>query len=199
MIENMRTGDLVLFSGSCHIGKLIKVLQGNPWSHIGMIVMDNQYDFPCLYESTHSDGLIDLDTGKITQGVQMVPFHEKVKVYPGSIGYRRLTNVSDQDLNYKRFAQLKKSLQGRAFEQSILQMVKANYDGPFGHNKEDLSSLFCSELIAASYQALGLLPSRNIKTSSEYTPSDFSSEKLTLSNQAFLSEITVIKEYKNVK
>ncbi len=192
----MRTGDIVLFSGSCRVGKLIKVLQRNTWSHIGMIVMDSNYDFPCLYESTHSDGLIDLDTGKITQGVQMVPFHEKVKVYPGSIGYRRLTNVADQDLNHQSFSTLKSSLQGKAFERSILQMVKANYDGPFGHNKEDLSSLFCSELIAASYQALGLLPNNDIKTSSEYTPSDFSSDKLILSKQATLSEIRVIKEYK---
>jgi len=197
MIENMRTGDLVLFSGSCRVGKLIKVLQQNPWSHIGMIVMDSNYDFPCLYESTHSDGLIDLDTGKITQGVQMVPFHEKVKVYPGSIGYRRLANVADHDLNHQSFATLKSSLQGKAFERSILQIVKANYDGPFGHNKEDLTSLFCSELIAASYQALGLLPNNDIKTSSEYTPSDFSSDKLILTNQATLSEVMVIKEYKS--
>ena len=200
MLENMRTGDLVLFSGTCNVGKLIKLVQRNTWSHVGMIVMDSNYDFPCLYESTHSDKIIDLDTQKITQGVQMVSFLDKVKFYPGNIGYRRLTNVADHELNHDAFNELKKSLQGKAFENSIWQIVKAKYDGPLGANREDLSSLFCSELIAASYQAFGLLPESKIRTSNEYTPSDFSSPGFTLCKNAQLSEITVIKEYiKNKK
>tara|TARA_R110001583_G_scaffold77377_1_gene210745 strand:- start:36113 stop:36706 length:594 start_codon:yes stop_codon:yes gene_type:complete len=196
MLKNMRTGDLVLFSGSCRVGKLIKLLQRNMWSHVGMIVIDSNYDFPCLYESTHSDKIIDLDSKQITQGVQMVSFVDKVKLYPGSIGYRRLTNVADNELDHHSFAKLKKSLRGKAFESNILQIVKANYDGPLGANREDLSSLFCSELIAASYQTLGLLPASEIKASNEYTPSDFSCQSLKLCKSAQLSEITMIKDYK---
>jgi len=199
MLENMRTGDLVLFSGSCNVGKLIKFVQRNIWSHVGMIVIDENYDFPCLYESTHSDKILDLDTNRITQGVQMVSFVDKVNLYPGSIGYRRLTNIADQDLNHKSFAQLKNSLQGKAFENNIWQIIKAKYDGPLGANREDLTSLFCSELIAASYQALGLLPASEIRTSNEYTPSDFSSQSLTLCKNALLTEIMVIKDYKKKK
>jgi hypothetical protein len=195
MLDDMRTGDLVLFSGSCNVGKLIKLVQRNVWSHVGMVVIDSNYDFPCLYESTHSDKIIDLDTKQITQGVQMVSFEEKVKLYPGSIGYRRLTNIADHELHHDSFVKLKTSLQGKAFENSIWQIVKAKYDGPLGANKEDLSSLFCSELIAASYQALGLLPASDIRTSNEYTPSDFSSQQLALCKNAQLSEITIIKDY----
>ncbi len=195
MLENMRTGDLVLFSGSCNVGKLIKLVQRNIWSHVGMIVIDRNYDFPCLYESTHSDKIVDLDTKKITQGVQMVSFEDKVKFYPGSIGYRRLTNIADHELNHDSFAQLKNSLQGKAFENSIWQIIKSKYDGPLGANREDLTSLFCSELIAASYQALGLLPASEIRTSNEYTPSDFSCQSFTLCKNAQLSEITIIKDF----
>jgi hypothetical protein len=195
MLENMRTGDLVLFSGTCNVGKLIKIVQRNIWSHVGMIVIDSNYDFPCLYESTHSDKIIDLDTQQITQGVQMVSLVDKVKLYPGNIGYRRLTNIADHELNHDGFAELKKALQGKAFEKSIWQIVKAKYDGPLGANREDLTSLFCSELIAASYQALGLLPESEVRTSNEYTPSDFSSLRFKLCKGAQLSEITIIKEY----
>jgi len=198
MLENMRTGDLVLFSGSCNIGKLIKLAQCNMWSHVGMIVIDSNYDFPCLYESTHSDVIIDLDTKTITQGVQMVPFVDKVKLYPGSVGYRRLTNVAEHELHHDSFAKLKSSLRGKAFEDNVWQIVKSSYDGPFGANEEDLSTLFCSELIAASYQALGLLPGSKIKTSNEYTPSDFSSQSLALCKNAKLSEITILKDYMSI-
>ncbi len=56
-----------------------------------------------------------------------------------------------------------------------MELVKAAYDGPFGRNTEDLSSLFCSELVAEAYQRLGLLS--EAKPANEYTPADFSEKK----------------------
>jgi hypothetical protein len=41
-----------------------------------------------------------------------------------------------------------------------------------GINKEDLSSLFCSELVAEAYQKMGLLTEQ--LPSNEYIPKDFS-------------------------
>ena len=66
---------------------------------------------------------------------------------------------------------------GRPFEQKFFEMILAHYDGPFGKNKSDESSLFCSELIAATLQHLGLLkfPPEGLP-SNEYTPRDFSTE-----------------------
>jgi hypothetical protein len=45
-------------------------------------------------------------------------------------------------------------------------------------DEEDLSSLFCSELVAESYQVMGLLPAgKKDKPSNEYVPADFSKER----------------------
>ena len=75
---------------------------------------------------------------------------------------------------------LRRELNGRPYEKKHLELINALRDGPLGvENEENLSSLFCSELVAEAYQSLGLL---NVdKPSNEYTPADFSAlEKLQL-------------------
>ena len=87
---------------------------------------------------------------------------------------------------------LRRELRGRPYESSKLEVIKAAYDGPLGRNDEDLSSLFCGELVAEAYQAMGLLPGDS--PSSEYVPSDFSSERsLPLLQGARLGRETVLK------
>ena len=66
----------------------------------------------------------------------------------------------------------RQEMKHRSFEKSKLEIIKAVYDGPFGKNETDLSSLFCSELIAEAYQRMGLLDSS--LPSNEFTPKDFS-------------------------
>jgi len=50
------------------------------------------------------------------------------------------------------------------------------YDGIGGRNQKDLTSLFCSELLAETYIRMGLLPEDPKHPSNEYTPKDFSSD-----------------------
>ena len=45
----------------------------------------------------------------------------------------------------------------------------------FQNTHEDLSSLFCSELVAAAYQRMGIIKSD--RASNSYTPDDFSSSR----------------------
>lgn len=58
---------------------------------------------------------------------------------------------------------------------------KAALDGPFdkllGQNAEDLSNMFCSELVAEAYQQIGLLADG--LPSNEYVPGDFASTAKT--------------------
>ena len=55
------------------------------------------------------------------------------------------------------------------------ELVRAVWDGPLGGNEEDLTSLFCSELVAEAYQSMGLLlpNEQGGAPSNEYTPSYF--------------------------
>jgi hypothetical protein len=71
---------------------------------------------------------------------------------------------------------VRKELSRKPYERSQIELLKAAYDGFGGASSgEDLSSLFCSELVAEGYQAMGLLPEFPAGLpSNEYTPIDFS-------------------------
>ena len=132
----------------------------------------------------------DLDTDQMRKGVQLVALSDRVANYRGRIAVRRLSEPGLAASDHARLWQLRKDLRGRQYEADRLELIKAAYDGPLGMNEEDLSSLFCSELVAEAYQCLGLLgPS---KPSNEYVPADFSSErKLELLRGELLPEVDV--------
>jgi hypothetical protein len=80
---------------------------------------------------------------------------------------------------FDALAAKRKELSRRPYERSELELLKAAYEGPLGQSKgEDLSSLFCSELVAEGYQAMELLPEwPKGLPSNEYIPLDFSERR----------------------
>ena len=57
---------------------------------------------------------------------------------------------------------------GRPYKQDWIQLVRASYNA---NEEDDLSSLFCSQLVAAAYQRFGLI-SQEV-CSNNFVPSDF--------------------------
>ena len=122
--HELDTGDIVLFRGATVFSRLIQCATRCPWSHVAMVMRLPEYDFLALWESTGLGTLVDLRSGEIARGVQLVPLSARVRSH-----------------------------------------------GAGGASDEDLSSLFCSELVAEAYQRIGLLG--DSVPSSEYTPGDF--------------------------
>ncbi len=170
--NDLKTGDIVLFSGKGGISTGIKWGTLSKWSHVGMILKLPEYNFVTVWESTTLSSTIDLDTNTPRKGVQLVPLSARVNGYDGDIAVRSLDGVSNNQINIAALMDLRRDVTGRPYEESKIELVKAAYDRPLGRNSEDLSSLFCSELVAEAYQRLGLLDER--KPSNEYTPADFS-------------------------
>ncbi|MCG7565870.1 hypothetical protein MHM95_06160 [Pseudoalteromonas sp. CnMc7-15] len=186
----LKTGDIVLFSGRGPISAGIKLATNSQWSHVGVVIVIPEYEFVCVWESTTLSNLSDLATGEPVRGVQLVPLSERVNTYQGNIAIRQLEGVDQAELNHEALIQLRKELAGRPYEQRQLELLRSAYDGPFGANQECLSSIFCSELSAESYQALGLL--NESLPSNEYTPADFSEAKnLTLTRGHLGPEIVI--------
>ncbi len=173
--KSLKTGDIVLFSGKGGISAGIKWATLSRWSHVGMVLKLEEYDFVTIWESTTLSNLKDLISGKCRKGVQLVPLSSRVNKYEGEIAVRQLSGVSFTANDVKNLMEFRKQMTGKPYEEDMIELIKAAYDGPFGHNEEDLSSLFCSELVAEAYQRLGLLSEK--KPSNEYTPADFSSKK----------------------
>jgi hypothetical protein len=73
-------------------------------------------------------------------------------------------------------------------------LLRAAFSGWFGASRgERLNSLFCSELVAEAYQAMGLLPeSPPGRPSNEYTPRDFARRGAKLEAGYALGPLTPI-------
>ena len=194
--ENLKTGDIVLFSGKGGISHGIKLFTNSKWSHVGMVLRCLDLRAIFLWESTTLSNLKDAIDGKAKRGVQLVLLSDRLRKYDGEASIRHL-NYEVDTKEYGKLMELREKLRNRPYEEDKFELIKAAYDGPLGHNEEDLSSLFCSELVAEAYQALGLLkePPSGLP-SNEFTPKDFAEKRrrrLVLDKAASLGKEIPIK------
>ncbi len=190
--SKLKTGDMVLFSGKGIVSNFIKVFTSSPYSHVGMVVKIHEWDMVLLWESTTLSKIKDIRSGTVRQGVQLVPLSERVKSYQGTMGVRFL-NIQRTYLMDEALAKLRREVSGRPYEENKLELFKSAYDFFGGKNEEDLSSLFCSEMVAEGYQRMGLLeePPKGLP-SNEYTPANLADYSLELL-QGSLSPVVQFK------
>lgn len=189
--NKLKTLDIVLFSGNGIISEGIKTATNSRWSHVGVVFNIKEIDMVCLLESTTLSTVNDALLGKGVSGVQIVPLSQRIKTYEGKVGIRQLNNFTSLEYHRGVLNSFRKAHHTKKYEQDKMELIKAAYDGPFGLNEEDLSSFFCSELVAELYQELGILD--EIVPSNEYTPADFSGETwLSLAGGAWLNDIIEI-------
>lgn len=193
--DELKTGDIVLFSSSSPLSWATKLATMSKWSHVGMIVCLEEYEFVTVWESTTSTGLRDLDTKRLHKGVQLTPLSSRVQGYKGDVAVRRLSGANFGGDRVQGLMRLRKRLRNTPYEQHALELINAALDTPLHESTEDLSSVFCSELVAEAYQELGLLPSgEGQKPSNEYTPVDFSSQRTLSLIQGELTEEVYLKD-----
>ncbi len=185
--NTLETLDIVLFSGEGIISNGIKLATGNKWSHIGVVFNIREVDMVCLLESTTLSSVEDVITGKGFSGVQIVPLSQRVLTYQGDISIRQLSGFTKLLYHKEVLNKFRRNYHGVPYEQNKIELVKSAYDGPWGDNVEDLSSLFCSEVVAELYQKMDLLPEG--VPSNEYTPANFAKGMdLKLLKNTFLGE-----------
>lgn len=108
------------------------------------------------------------------------------KVFSGwydRVAVRRLTGVDEKQRQemYEQLLLFRKEVQGRPYEKNTVELILSSIDAQekylsfLRNTHEDLSSLFCSELVAEAYKRMGIL--KTAKFSNEFTPDDFSSAR----------------------
>lgn len=168
--DTLHTGDVMLFSGNGIFSSGIKISTRSKWTHVGMVIREN---IVLIWESNLMKVQRDLNNNLVNSGVQICDLGRRIYEYDGEIAVRRLHDPLTSD----ELDQLEVSRHiviARPYEKNIIELVKAAYDGPGGMNTEDLSSIFCSELLAMYYKEIQRLPI-NVP-SNEYTPLDFSNK-----------------------
>jgi len=160
----MKAGDLVGFSGACFLSDMVNIATlGIPRfgiSHVGIVAPEGQG--LALWESTEHNPLPDLIAHRIVKGVQVHELDLAVENYQGKVYLYPLYRELYQD-EQDRLAEFLASMYGRGYDEigAIRSAgVGLSYIESLLH-PENLSSIFCSEMVAKAYSELGLLPTHN--------------------------------------
>lgn len=183
----LQTGDVVLLSGKGFASAGIKWLLGSTWSHVGLVLRPAGHDCrPLLWEATPCQDLMDVITGRPAAGARLVRLDERLATFPGDVSVRRLSKPLDAD-QHSRFADVVRQLHGLPYEQRWLELLLAVSDR-IDLGRENLTTLFCSELVAETYQRIGLLHdvAEGGRPSNEYTPRHFSAAHGLALRQGFV-------------
>jgi len=172
-VEHAATGDLFLFRGRSVADFAIRTVTNAPVNHVGMVAALDDLP-PLLWHAELGRSLPDVLTGEHQRGVQLHLLRDAVTTWRERYGQRAWTR------------RLEGGALSREHEDALLRVIE-RFDGhPFprtlglaGHwligrvrrREAALETIYCAELVATTYQAMGLLPGR--RPASWYDPGRF--------------------------
>jgi hypothetical protein len=163
-VDLARTGDVWLFRGHKMADRAIQVATNSPVNHVGMCVAIDDLP-PLMWHAELGRSLPDVWTGDRQRGVQLHDLRESVVVWAARYGQRAWLRQLDpvvtgemEDAVLRTIAQLN----GTPFPSTaslasrwVLGRLprRGRRDGG-----ADLETAYCAQLLAVTYQAMGLLP-----------------------------------------
>ncbi|WP_067862444.1 hypothetical protein [Nocardia shimofusensis] len=188
-LDITRTGDIWLFRGSSTADRVIRMTTNSPVNHVGMSVVID--DLPALiWHAELGHSLTDMWTGSTHRGVQLHNLRDAVLVWAHRYGQRAwLRQLNDpvtremEDGLLRTIARLDGTpfpstagLAGRWLRGRI-RMPRRRRGRP---DPGELEKAYCAEIVAATYQAMDLLPAE--RSPNWYDPGRFwSGDDLRLS------------------
>ena len=167
-VDLARTGDVWLFRGHTVADRAIQVATNSPVNHVGMAVAVE--DLPSLmWHAELGRSLPDVWTGARHRGVQLHDLRDAVLVWGGRYGQRAWLRQLDQPVTGEMEDAVLRTiarLDGTPFP-STAQLASRWLGGrvpalrPGASRKRagaDPETAYCAQVLAATYQAMGLLP-----------------------------------------
>jgi hypothetical protein len=176
-LELTRTGDVWLFRGRKAADRAIQVTTNSPVNHVGMSVVIDDLP-PLMWHAELGRSLPDMWSGGHHRGAQLHDLRAAVMVWATKYGQRAWLRQLDDPVT-------------RKMENAVLRTI-ARLDGtPFpsaarlarrwlrgrvpvprrGTPDAGLETAYCAEILAVTYQAMGLLPAKRLP--SWYDPGRF--------------------------
>ncbi|MER6828160.1 hypothetical protein ABT352_19425 [Streptosporangium sp. NPDC000563] len=160
-----RTGDVWLFRGRTVPDRAIQTMTNSPVNHVGMSVVIDDMP-PLMWHAELGRSLPDLWSGTHQRGVQLHDLREAVTVWATRYGQRGwLRQLEPQappemeDAVLRTVARLDGTpfpstarLAGRWMKGRVPRILKR------GTEESALESAYCAEVVAVTYEAMGLLP-----------------------------------------
>lgn len=182
IISSLKTGDLVFGRGRFASSRVIEFLTGGTWSHVAMAILPRdigiESDKPLLWEATSVEGhdVGDKEDAPATTGAMLVWLEERMKQYFDSGAYKLMgVRYLETDRNAELLGRIRDYVSDQAVRRSVYpkeyEILRDFLEKRYFTTVEQ-GTFFCSELIAATYQAAGLMPEH--PHSQSYSPRDFS-------------------------
>jgi len=186
----MATGDLMLSEGFSEGDWIIKKATSGQFSHAGMITRATPNDPALYWEESMIARATDPLRGKEHDGAQLgdllkiaqLMIKNGMQVYYVKLDWSRPTDIES------RMAKIFSVVDGHmpfSYGKHGETMVWDYLEGHYLHILDHGTSMFCSELVAATLQELGLLPDE--PPPNGYSPSAFTPE-LKLADSAVFGE-----------
>ena len=174
--DEISIGDLLLFSGDNFVSRVIRfsqLMSGYPrneakFSHVALVIREPLFNQVLVWESTLNKKV----NQNVVSGVQVSALSEQLQKYAGEIWLRKL-RVAPLEHQVDQLANFRHEIKGRPYEGDKAELLMSLADEAI--LGQDLSSVFCSELVAEGYKRMGYLP-QNMPSNS-YTPADFAGMK----------------------
>ena len=163
-VEVTRTGDVWLFRGRKVADRAIQMTTNSPVNHVGMSVVID--DMPALmWHAELGRSLPDLWSGSHQRGVQLHDLRESVLVWAGRYGQRgwlrQLTGPVTREMEDAVLHTIAR-LDGTPFPSTARlagRWVRGRLPTSLrGTPEAGLETAYCAEVVAVTYEAMGLLP-----------------------------------------
>ena len=169
-VQLTRTGDVWLFRGRTAADRIIRVTTNSPVNHVGMAVVLDDLP-PLMWHAELGKSLVDMWSGVRQRGVQLHDLRQAVLVWAKKYGQQAWLRQLEGSVS-------------REMEDAVLRTI-ARLDGmpfpstarlagkwlrgrvPTGRHSgpgDTAEAAYCAEVVATTYQSMGLLPARRPAT-----------------------------------
>ena len=166
-----RTGDIWLFRGRKPADRAIQVATNSPVNHVGMSVVLEDLP-PLMWHAELGRSLPDLWSGTRQRGVQLHDLRAAVTVWAQRYGQRAWLRQLDppaapemEDAVLRTIARLDgtpfPSTTGLASRWLLGRVPSVGHSRKASPGEASLETAYCAEVLAATYQAMGLLSGRH--------------------------------------
>jgi hypothetical protein len=171
-VASAATGDIWLFRGRSFADVAIRTLTNAPVNHVGMVVAIDDLP-PLLWHAELGRSLPDVWTGERQRGDQLHLLRDAVTTWDERYGQRawmRQLEGTIERHHEDRLMEVIARFDGRPFP-TTPGLARQWFTGRFRRRQSSLETVYCAELVATTFQHMGLLPSR--RPASWYDPGRF--------------------------
>jgi hypothetical protein len=171
-VTTASTGDIWLFRGRSFADRTIRAATNSPVNHVGMVVAIDDLP-PLLWHAEFGRSLPDVWSGERQRGVQLHPLAEAVRTWDARYQQRAWMRQLDGPIEREQEDRLMETIDrydGRPFP-TELALYRRWLSDRVRRSGSSLETVVCAELVALTYQQMGLLP--RTRPPSWYDPGRF--------------------------